>query len=148
MVEATVLLCKAASLVCDVCCCSLTAAAQPMQQLKLRLILSGLQPMPMLYICCSADAGLLLLTAVTNFAGCSRLTCCCHGCLQILMTGEVAGLFPKEELDVIVNDMRPIMKAEAPGKPPPLASWHGTARFYQAHYPYALAAVRQLFCSL
>ena len=43
-------------------------------------------------------------------------------CLQILMTGEVAGLFPKEELDVIVNDMRPIMKAEAPGKPSPFAS--------------------------
>ena len=26
---------------------------------------------------------------------------------QILMTGEVAGLFPKDELDMIVNDMRP-----------------------------------------
>ena len=30
---------------------------------------------------------------------------------QILMTGEVAGLMPKDELDAIVNDMRPIMKA-------------------------------------
>ena len=30
---------------------------------------------------------------------------------QILMTGEVAGLMPKDELDVMVNDMRPIMKA-------------------------------------
>ena len=29
---------------------------------------------------------------------------------QILMTGEVAGLMPKDELDAIVNDMRPIMK--------------------------------------
>jgi dynein heavy chain, axonemal len=30
---------------------------------------------------------------------------------QILMTGEVAGLMPKDEVDAIVNDMRPIMKA-------------------------------------
>eukprot|EP00230_Micromonas_polaris_P000498 CAMPEP_0119208236 /NCGR_PEP_ID=MMETSP1327-20130426/486_1 /TAXON_ID=38833 /ORGANISM="Micromonas pusilla, Strain RCC2306" /LENGTH=4554 /DNA_ID=CAMNT_0007204705 /DNA_START=159 /DNA_END=13823 /DNA_ORIENTATION=- len=29
---------------------------------------------------------------------------------QILMTGEVAGLFPKDELDMIVNDMRPVAK--------------------------------------
>jgi dynein heavy chain len=34
---------------------------------------------------------------------------------QILMTGEVAGLFPKEELDMIVNDIRPALKKEAPG---------------------------------
>ena len=34
---------------------------------------------------------------------------------QILMTGEVAGLFPKDELDMIVNDMRPVMKKEYPG---------------------------------
>eukprot|EP00798_Chlamydomonas_sp_ICE-L_P031303 gene31303-6451_t len=33
---------------------------------------------------------------------------------QILMTGEVAGLLPKDELDMIVNDMRPVMKAQAP----------------------------------
>ena len=31
------------------------------------------------------------------------------------MTGEVAGLFPKDELDMIVNDMRPVMKKEYPG---------------------------------
>jgi len=35
---------------------------------------------------------------------------------QILMTGEVAGLFAKDELDAIVNDIRPVMKAESPGK--------------------------------
>ncbi|KIZ06068.1 Dynein gamma chain, flagellar outer arm [Monoraphidium neglectum] len=34
---------------------------------------------------------------------------------QILMTGEVAGLLPKDELDMIVNDIRPIMKAALPG---------------------------------
>jgi len=34
---------------------------------------------------------------------------------QILMTGEVAGLFPKDELDMIVNDMRPALKKECPG---------------------------------
>jgi dynein heavy chain len=34
---------------------------------------------------------------------------------QILMTGEVAGLLPKDELDMIVNDIRPIMKHAAPG---------------------------------
>jgi dynein heavy chain len=33
---------------------------------------------------------------------------------QILMTGEVAGLFPKDELDMIVNDMRPVAKKERP----------------------------------
>ena len=33
---------------------------------------------------------------------------------QILMTGEVAGLFPKDELDMIVNDMRPVAKKEKP----------------------------------
>ena len=36
---------------------------------------------------------------------------------QFLMTGEVAGLFPKEELDGIIGDMRPIMKKEAPHIP-------------------------------
>lgn len=35
---------------------------------------------------------------------------------QILMTGEVAGLFQKDELDAIVNDIRPVMKAESPGQ--------------------------------
>ena len=33
---------------------------------------------------------------------------------QILMTGEVAGLFPKDEMDMILNDMRAVMKREAP----------------------------------
>jgi len=33
---------------------------------------------------------------------------------QILMTGEVAGLFPKDELDMIVNDIRPAMKKIEP----------------------------------
>lgn len=36
---------------------------------------------------------------------------------QILMTGEVAGLFPKDELDAIVNDIRPVMKATKPHLP-------------------------------
>ena len=36
---------------------------------------------------------------------------------QLLMTGEVAGLLPKDELDMMVNDMRPIMKKEAPSVP-------------------------------
>ena len=47
---------------------------------------------------------------------------------QILMTGEVAGLFAKDELDAIVNDIRPVMKAESPGIAQPLGfpyhSWH------------------------
>lgn len=33
---------------------------------------------------------------------------------QILMTGEVSGLMPKDEIDLIVNDIRPIMKAVQP----------------------------------
>ena len=37
---------------------------------------------------------------------------------QMLMTGEVAGLFAKDELDQIVNDIRPIMRAESPSKSP------------------------------
>jgi len=36
---------------------------------------------------------------------------------QVLMTGEVAGLFPREELDALVNDIRPAMRAEQPGVP-------------------------------
>ncbi|MEW5318622.1 MAG: hypothetical protein WDW38_009830 [Sanguina aurantia] len=36
---------------------------------------------------------------------------------QILMTGEVAGLLPKDELDMIINDIRPIMKAQSPSTP-------------------------------
>ena len=31
--------------------------------------------------------------------------------------GEVAGLLPKDELDMIVNDIRPIMKQQMPGLP-------------------------------
>ena len=38
---------------------------------------------------------------------------------QILMTGEVAGLFPKDELDMIVNDMRPV----ASGVPATCDTW-------------------------
>lgn len=37
---------------------------------------------------------------------------------QLLMTGEVAGLFAKDEIDQIVNDIRPIMRAESPGNDP------------------------------
>jgi dynein heavy chain len=33
---------------------------------------------------------------------------------QILMTGNVAGLFPRDELDAIVSDIRPVMKRESP----------------------------------
>ena len=35
---------------------------------------------------------------------------------QLLMTGEVAGLFAKDEMDQIVNYIRPIMRAESPGE--------------------------------
>ena len=34
---------------------------------------------------------------------------------QLLMTGEVSGLFPKDELDAVINDIRPIYLAECPG---------------------------------
>ena len=34
---------------------------------------------------------------------------------QLLMTGEVAGLLPKEELDSILNDVRPAFKRECIG---------------------------------
>jgi dynein heavy chain len=33
---------------------------------------------------------------------------------QVLMTGAVAGLFPRDELDQIISDIRPIMKRESP----------------------------------
>jgi len=46
---------------------------------------------------------------------------------QILMTGEVAGLFPKDEIDMIVNDMRPVMKREAPGI---IDSWDNLYSFF------------------
>lgn len=34
----------------------------------------------------------------------------------MLLTGEVAGLFPREELDALLNDLRPLMRAQAPGE--------------------------------
>ena len=34
---------------------------------------------------------------------------------QLLMTGEVAGLLPKEELESILNDVRPVFKRECFG---------------------------------
>lgn len=37
---------------------------------------------------------------------------------QLLMTGEVAGLFPRDELDTILNDLRPAFKRECPGAVP------------------------------
>ena len=42
---------------------------------------------------------------------------------QVLMTGEIAGLFPKDELDVVINDMRPVLKAECPGEGKGLDDW-------------------------
>ena len=36
---------------------------------------------------------------------------------QLVMTGEVAGLFPKEEMDAMLNDVRPVFKRESPGTP-------------------------------
>lgn len=33
---------------------------------------------------------------------------------QMLMTGEISGLFPKDEIDAILGDIRPVMKKEAP----------------------------------
>ena len=32
------------------------------------------------------------------------------------MTGEVAGLFPKDEMDNLLNDVRSIFKKESPGE--------------------------------
>lgn len=46
---------------------------------------------------------------------------------QILMTGEVAGLLPKDELDMIVNDIRPIMKAATPSVPD---TWDNLYQFF------------------
>jgi len=34
---------------------------------------------------------------------------------QLVMTGEVAGLFPKEEMDALLNDVRGVFKKENPG---------------------------------
>ncbi|GBG77441.1 hypothetical protein CBR_g23890 [Chara braunii] len=36
---------------------------------------------------------------------------------QMLMTGEVSGLFPKDEIDMIINDMRTVMRAASPTTP-------------------------------
>lgn len=41
------------------------------------------------------------------------------------MTGEVAGLFPKDELDGLLNDLRPAYNKEHTGEPVPEAwLWH------------------------
>ena len=34
---------------------------------------------------------------------------------QLVMTGEVAGLFAKDEMDAMLNDIRPVLKRESPG---------------------------------
>lgn len=44
---------------------------------------------------------------------------------QLVMTGEVAGLLPKDEMDALLNDLRPILKRECPGKSPSVYDWHG-----------------------
>jgi dynein heavy chain len=46
---------------------------------------------------------------------------------QALMTGEVAGLLPKDELDMIVNDIRPAYRAARPGAPD---TWDALYRFF------------------
>ena len=46
---------------------------------------------------------------------------------QLLMTGEVAGLFPKDELDVLLNDLRPIMKKESPST---IDTWDNLYKFF------------------
>ena len=51
------------------------------------------------------------------------------------MTGEVAGLFPKEELDSIVGDMRPIMKLECPGE-------HWSIYYFVSRVVFELAHLR------
>lgn len=43
---------------------------------------------------------------------------------QVLMTGEIAGLFPREELDSLLNDLRPAMRAENPGVPDTMDNLH------------------------
>ena len=40
---------------------------------------------------------------------------------------QVAGLLPKDELDMIVNDIRPVMKAQAPGV---LDTWENLYAFF------------------
>lgn len=46
---------------------------------------------------------------------------------QILMTGEVAGLLPKDELDMIVNDIRGVMKLQSPTTPD---TWDNLYQFF------------------
>lgn len=36
---------------------------------------------------------------------------------QILMTGEVAGLFPRDEMDALLSDVRPLMRSMCPALP-------------------------------
>ncbi len=53
---------------------------------------------------------------------------CVRVCLHVCAcTGEVAGLLPKDELDMIVNDIRPIMKSQAPGIPD---TWENLYNFF------------------
>ncbi len=41
--------------------------------------------------------------------------------------GEVAGLLPKDELDMIVNDIRPVMKQQSPQTPD---TWENLYAFF------------------
>ena len=46
---------------------------------------------------------------------------------QILSNGDVPNLFPRDELDMIVNDMRPVMKSQEPHT---IDSWDNLFKFF------------------
>eukprot|EP01028_Stygiella_incarcerata_P006636 TRINITY_DN270_c0_g1_i1.p1 TRINITY_DN270_c0_g1~~TRINITY_DN270_c0_g1_i1.p1 ORF type:complete len:4523 (-),score=1222.92 TRINITY_DN270_c0_g1_i1:192-13760(-) len=49
---------------------------------------------------------------------------------QILSSGEVPGLFPKEELDLIINDLRDVAKATKPDTVGKNDTWDNLYRFF------------------
>ena len=84
-------------------------------------------PVPSLTLCCACIGAMMVCTAVGTQEGlgasCRDAEVKEEGFLeyinQLLMTGEVAGLLPKEELDGIMNDVRPAFKRDCIG-----ASFH------------------------
>jgi dynein heavy chain len=56
-----------------------------------------------------------------------EVVCAYQPYAALFHSGEVAGLLPKDELDMIVNDIRPIMKQQSPGTPD---TWENLYAFF------------------
>lgn len=107
--------CKEQLLLVQLCTGVLSAAAVASHLWYLRLILGNRDNLVSCSVlsvhCCTAYSLHCLSTTLCIFLGDVELS------MNLVRHGVYppAGLFPKDELDMIINDMRPIMKLAAPG---------------------------------